>query len=90
MFQSVIAIDENVVNKQGYKYIKIIDEYVIYKLLKDCGPICKTKGNNLIYISTISSLKCRFLYIFFGYIDPVKSLTNINLHKDLCYRDIVN
>ena len=82
MLGHVIQIDENVIK---IHYYADIGENIVYKLLKSCRSISKTKRYNCLFKGSIVSMESCFLFIVFYNIHQIIYVMEVNLSIDVCF-----
>src|SRR5690242_1401601 len=81
MFSLVAREDQNVIQINDHKLIKILTKDIIHQVLEDCRGVRETKGHNNILEMTISSTECCFPFVTWPDPDKIVSTPEINLRE---------
>jgi hypothetical protein len=60
MIFRIFRVDQDVINKDHYEFIKFLHEYRVHEIHEICWSIGKTKRHDQIFIMSISGGKCCF------------------------------
>jgi hypothetical protein len=83
MFLLIFGIDQNIIDKDHYKFVKIRHEYGVHEEHEVGWGICETKGHHQILVETISGGESSFGDVTRSNFDLMITKTKINLGENL-------